>query len=125
VANTPAMPLATLPVRRPTPSADRANEAAALYIAAANRNHPAGLQPHVWNFAQSLVEIEAVVRWCDLVGRNVIAQLGIVFRIFRIPWQILSGNLPFDQFRILRQKKNSPLQANFLRPLSISDPGVS
>src|SRR5439155_20483602 len=73
----------------PALAADRANESAALHIATANGKHAASLQPRVRNFAETLVEIEAVVRWSDLVCRNVIAQLGIVRGIFRITRQFL------------------------------------
>src|SRR6266699_2189544 len=101
----------------PPLAADRANESATLYIAAANGKHAASLQPRVRNLAESLVEIEAVVRRSDLVSRNVVTQLRIVRGIFRVPRQILARKLTFDQLRIFRQKKNSPLQPNFVRPL--------
>src|SRR5207244_3727788 len=52
----------------PPLAADRANETAALHIATANGKHAASLQPRVWNLAESLVEIEAVVRRSDLIG---------------------------------------------------------
>src|SRR3989442_15741848 len=96
---------------------ERATKSATVYIDADDGKQADSLPPRVRNLAERLVEIEAVVRRRDLICRNVIAQLGIVRGIFRIPRQILARELAFDQLWILGKKKNSPLQANFVRPL--------
>ena len=53
----------------------------------------------------------------NLVGRNVVAQLGIVRRIFRIPRQVFAGELPLDQVWIFGEEKNTSLQPDPVRPL--------
>ena len=74
----------------------------------------ATLQPQVRDLAQRFIEIETVVRGSDLVGRDIIAQLGIFLRILGIPSQVLTRQLTPDELRILRQEKNSPWQAHFV-----------
>jgi len=57
------------------------------------------------------------MRRCNLVGRNVVAQLGIIRRVLRVPCQILPGELPLDQIRIFGEKKDASLQPDLVRPL--------
>jgi hypothetical protein len=57
------------------------------------------------------------MRRSDLVGRDIVAQLGIIRRILRIPGQIFARELPLDQFRIFGEKKNASPQPDFVRPL--------
>ncbi len=54
------------------------------------------------------------MRGSDLVGRNVIAQLGIVGGILGVPGQVFAGQLALDEFRIFGEEKNAPLQADFV-----------
>ena len=98
-------------------SAHRAHKSAALHVAAPDRRHAAALQPKIRNLAQRLVEVKAVVRRSDLVGRDVVAQLGIIPRILRIPRQVFARQLPLDQFRIFGEEKNASLQPHSVRPL--------
>ena len=86
-------------------AADRADEAASLHVAAANRSHAAAFQSEIRNLAQRLIEVKTIVRGSDLVGRNVVAQLRIIRRIFRVPGQILARELPLDKFRIFGEKE--------------------
>ncbi len=57
------------------------------------------------------------MRGGNLVGRNVVAQFGIVRRILRVPGQVFARKLALDQFRIFRQKKDASLQPDFVRAL--------
>src|SRR5581483_7359119 len=98
-------------------SAHGANEAAALHVAPANRRHVAALQSKIWNLPQGLVEVKAIMRGRNLVGGNVVAQLGIVGGICRVPGQVLARQLPLDQLGIFSKKKNAPLQLDSVRPL--------
>ena len=115
-------PGAHLGVRRLLPAgafasplaADGAYEAALLYVASSDGQHVAALQAQVRDLAQGLVEIEAVVRGRDLVGRDVVAQLGIVGGIPGVPGQVFAGQLAPDQFRVFGEEKNAPLQTNFV-----------
>src|SRR5579862_3280110 len=97
--------------------ADRANEPAALHVPASNRRHRAALQAEIRYLAQRLVKIKAIMRRSYLVGRNIVAQFGIIRWIPRIPWQVFAGQLPLDEFRIFGEKKNASLQPDFIRPL--------
>ena len=96
-------------------AADGADEAAFFHGAASDGQHVAALQAQVWDLAQGFIEVEAVVRGRDLVGRDVVAQLGIVGWILAVPGQVFAGQLPLDQFRIFGEEKNASLQANFVR----------
>src|ERR1700677_3227625 len=98
-------------------SAQRAHKAAALHVTPPNRRLAAAFQPKVGNLAQCLVKVEAVMRRSNLVGRDVITQLGIVGGILRVPWQTLAGKLPLNELGIFREEKNSSLQPDFVRPL--------
>jgi len=49
-----------------------------------------------------------------LVGRDVIAELGIVGRIPGVPGQVFAGELTLDQFRVFGEEKNAPLQASLV-----------
>ena len=95
----------------------RAHKSAALHVAAPNRRHAAALQPEVRNLAQRLVKVKAVMRRSDLVGRDVVAQLGIIRGILRIPRQVFARQLPLDQFGIFGEEKNASLQPDFVGPL--------
>ncbi len=57
------------------------------------------------------------MRGSDFVGGNVVAQFGIVGRIFRIPGQVFARQLPLDQVWIFGEKKNASLQPDLIRPL--------
>ncbi len=57
----------------PPLAADGADEAALLYVAPSDGQHVAAFQAQVRDLAQGFVEVEAVVRGRDLVGRDVIA----------------------------------------------------
>ena len=46
----------------------------------------------------------------DLVGGDVVAQLGIALGMRRVPGQVFAGELALDEFRIFGEKKDSPLQ---------------
>jgi hypothetical protein len=59
------------------------------------------------------------VRGGDLVGRDVVAQLGIVGRIFIVPGQVFAGQLALDQFRVFGEEEDAPLQANFVWAFAI------
>jgi hypothetical protein len=98
-------------------SAHGAHKSAALHLAAPNRRHTAALQPQIRNLAQRLIEVKAVVRRSDLIGRDVVAQLRIVGRILRIPGQVFTRELTLDEFRVFGEKKNAPLQPDSVRPL--------
>ena len=98
----------------PPLAADGAHEAAPFYIVPPDGQHVAALQAQVGDLAQRFIEVEAVVRGRDLVGRDVIAELGIVGRIPGVPGQVFAGQLALDQFRVFGKKKNAPLQANFI-----------
>ena len=94
-----------------------AHKSATLHIAASDRRHVSALQTEVRNLAQRLVKVEAVVRRSDLVGRNIVAQLGIIRRILRVPRQVVARKLPFDEFGIFGEKQNTSLQTDLVRPL--------
>ena len=108
--------LAARSLAAPLP-AHRAHKAAALHIATSNGRHAPALQPKIRNLAQRLVEIKAVMRRGDLVGRDVVAQLGIIRRILRVPRQIFARQLPFDQFGVFGEEKNASAQPHLVRPL--------
>ncbi len=57
------------------------------------------------------------MRWSDLVGGNVVAQLGISRRILRVPGQIFARQLPLDKFGIFSEEKNTSLQPHLIGPL--------
>ena len=57
------------------------------------------------------------MRRSDLVGRNVVAQLGILPRILCIPWQVFARQLALNQFGIFGEEKNATLQPDSIRPL--------
>ncbi len=98
-------------------AAHRAHEPAALDVAALDGQLVAALQAGVGKLAQGLVEVEADVRRGDLVGGNVVAQLGIVLRVGGVPGQVFARQLPLDQLGIFGEKKNAPLQAHAVRTL--------
>src|SRR5271165_1159645 len=107
--------LAARPFASPL-STHRTYKSATLYVTAPNRRHAAALQPEVRNLAERFVKIEAVVRRRDLVGRDVVAQLGIIRWIFRVPRQILTRELPLDQFGIFGEEQDASLQVHFFWP---------
>ena len=115
-------PGAHLGVRRLLPArtfasplaADGANKTALFHVAAPDGQHVAALQAQIRDLAQGFVEIETVVRGRDLVGRDVVAQLGIVRRVLGVPGQVFAGQLALDQFRVFGKEKNAPLQADFV-----------
>ena len=96
-------------------AAHRADEAAALHVSSPDRSPAAAFQSQIWNFAKCLVKVEAVMRGRNFVGRNVVAQFGIVRGILAIPGQIFAGQLPPDQFGIFGEKENASLQPNLIR----------
>ena len=55
--------------------------------------------------------------WRDLVGGDVVAQLGIVRRIFRVPAEIFPRQLPLNQFRIFGEEEDAPAEPHLVRPL--------
>jgi hypothetical protein len=77
----------------------------------------AALQAGIGEFAQRLVEEEADVRRRDLVGGDVVAQLGIALGMLRVPGQVFACKLPLDQFGIFGEEKDSPLQVDHVRAL--------
>jgi len=98
-------------------AAHGADKAAALHVPAPDRRHIAAFQSKIRNFAKRFVKVEAIMRGRDLVGGNVIAQLGIVRGIFAVPGEIFARQLPLDQFGIFGEKENAALQPNFIRAL--------
>ncbi len=54
------------------------------------------------------------MRGRDLVGRDVVAQLGIIGRIRGVPGQFPAVELADDKFRIFGEEENASLQANFI-----------
>ena len=98
-------------------TAHRAHEPAALYIAAADGCDASALQAEIRDLTECLVEIKTVVSGSDLVGRNVVAQLGIVRGILRVPRQVFARQLPLDQLRVFGEKQNASLQTDFVGPL--------
>ena len=46
----------------------------------------------------------------DLVGRDVVAQLGIALRMRGVPRQVFARELTLDELRIFGEEKDSPLQ---------------
>jgi hypothetical protein len=107
---------AARPFATPLPTY-RADESPPLDVTAANGQNASALQSQVWNLAQCLIEIKAIVRRSDFVGRDVVAQLGILRRVLCIPGQIFAGKLAPDEFRIFGEKKNAPWQPNSTGPL--------
>ena len=98
-------------------AAHRADESAALHVAAADGRHVAAFQPKVRNLAQRLVKIEAVVRGSDFVGRNSSRSLGLFAGFF-----VSQGrSSPASCFLISSgssvRKRMRPLQPNFVGPL--------
>src|SRR5580692_5542428 len=83
-------------------AADGTDKTATLDVTPPDGRGAATLQSEIGNLAQRLVEVEAVVRRSDFVGRDVIAKLRIGRGIFRIPRQIFTGKLPLDEVRIFR-----------------------
>ena len=57
------------------------------------------------------------MRGRDFVGRNVVAKLGIVRRILRVPGQIFARKLTLDKLRIFSEKKDATLKPDFVRTL--------
>ena len=98
-------------------AADARDESAALHVAALDRRLVAALQAGVGKLAQRLVEEEADVRRRDLVGRDVVAQLGIALGMRGVPGQVFARELALDQFRIFGEEKDSSLQFHSVRAL--------
>src|SRR5205807_5751154 len=97
--------------------AHRRNESAFLHIAALNGQLVTALQTCVWKLAQGLIEEKADMGWRDLVGGDVVAQLGIVRRILGVPGQVLARQLTLDQFRIFGEEEDAPAEPHLVRPL--------
>ena len=98
-------------------AADRRDESAALHVAALDGRLVAALQAGVGKLAQRLVEEEADVRRRDLVGGDVVAQLGIALGMLGVPGQVFAGKLPLDELGIFGQEKDSPLQTDHVGAL--------
>src|SRR5258708_2915816 len=95
----------------------RAHEAALLDIAAPNRQRVAAPQAHIGDLAEGPIKIETAVRRGDLVRRNVVAELGIVGWILRVPRQVPTRQLLLDQLRVFGEKQNAPLQPHLVGSL--------
>ena len=91
-------------------AAHRGDKTTFLYFAALDGELRAAFQPGVRKLAQRLIEEEADVRRGDLVGGDVVAQLGIFFRMARVPGQIFARQLPLDERRIFSQKQDPARQ---------------
>src|SRR5438105_8770546 len=96
--------LAARPFASPL-SAYRADKAAILDVITPDGEDAAALQPQIGDFAEGLVEIEAVVCRSDLVSRDVVAQLGIVRRVLPVPRQIFARQLPLDHCGIRSEER--------------------
>src|SRR6202162_6385692 len=100
----------------PSFAADGTDKTATLYVTAPDGRDAPALQPEIGNLAQRLVKIKTVMRWGDLVRRDVVTQFGVIRGMTRIPWKVLPRKLSLDQIRIFGEKKNSPLQPDLVRP---------
>src|SRR6266566_4255237 len=98
-------------------AAYRADKSTLLDVTAGYGQNIPALQSEIRNLAQRLVEIKAIMRWSDFIGRDVVAQLGIPRRILRIPGQIFASKLALDELRVFGEKKNAPFEPHPLGPL--------
>src|SRR5262249_24597101 len=89
---------------------DRGNESAALHVSALDRDFVSALQSGVGKFPKRFIKEKADVRRSDLVGRNVVAQPGVVSRIPGVPREVFSSQLLLDQGRVFRQEEDATLQ---------------
>src|SRR5262249_46331632 len=94
-----------------------ADESATLHVTPPDRRHGPALQTQIWNLSQGFVKVKAVMGGSNFVSRDVVAELGIVSRVRPIPRQVFARQLPLDQFGILGEKENSPLETDFVRAL--------
>src|SRR5262249_4753969 len=94
----------------PALPAHRGHKTAFLHVAALDGKFAPALEAGVRPLAKFFIEEEADMRRRDLVGGDVIAQLGIVLRVPGVPGQVLAGQLPPDQFRIFRKEKYPSLK---------------
>src|SRR5712692_7048802 len=101
----------------PALAADRGHKPALFHIAALDGCFTATLQAGVGKLAQGFVEEKADVSRSDLISGDVVAQLGVIGGILRIPGQVLARQLTPDQFRVFGEEKNAPFQANLVGPL--------
>src|SRR5581483_11751757 len=95
-----------------TLAADGGDEPALLHVSALDGEFGAALQAGVGELAQGFVEEEADVRGRDLVGGDVVAQLGIGGRIFRVPGEVLAGQLAADERGIFGEEQDAALEAD-------------
>ncbi len=98
-------------------AAHRRHESAAFHVHALDGCLVAALQSGVGELAQGLIEEEADVRRGDLVGRDVVAQLGIALRVSGVPGKVFAGELALDELRVFGEEKDPPLQLHSVRAL--------
>ena len=55
------------------------------------------------------------MRRSDLVGGDVVAELGIVLRIGGVPGNVFARELPLNELGIFAEKKYAPRKANAVR----------
>src|SRR6266404_4590392 len=108
--------LAARSLAAPLP-ADGSNKTTPFHVSTLNGNFIATFQAGVRKLAQGFVEEKTNVSWGNFVGRNIIAQLGIVPGIAVVPWKVLSRQLPLDQLRIFGKKQNPSLKTDSSRSL--------
>src|SRR5205807_10054415 len=93
-------------------AAHGSHKAALLNVRALNGQIIAALEAGIRKLSQGLIEEEADVRRGDLVGRDVIAQFGILLRITGVPRQILPGKLTPNQLRVFGEKEDTSRKPN-------------
>src|SRR4029077_3832283 len=104
----------------PALSAHRGDKAALFHVTALDGHFIATLQAGIRPFAQFFIKKEADMCGRDLVRRDVVAQLGIVLRILRVPGQIFPRKLAANQLRIFSKKKDATFKFAFVRALQDS-----
>src|SRR5262249_36262362 len=91
------------------------NESTSLDVATLDGNFIAAFQAGIRKFAQSLIEEKADMGRRNLVGGDVVPQLGILPRIPGVPGKVFSGQLASNQLRILRQKEDAARKFDLVR----------
>src|SRR5262249_44250923 len=100
----------------PALAADGGNKPAFLDVATLDGDFIAAFQAGVRKLAQRFVKEKADVSRGDLVGGDVVTQLGIVSGILGVPRQVFSRELPPNQLRVFGQKEYASLELDLIRP---------
>ena len=59
---------------------------------------------------QPVLRVSRSFASASVIGGDVIAKLGIVGRVLRVPWKVLAGKLAFDQLRVFGQEQDAAFE---------------